>query len=473
MCLPAPVARERVVAAAWHKAEGFSLSGHERARARLLLLASPTSYRVGAYRDAAKSIDIDLLVGSEGECSLVSQSADGISLPLGDPDGTIKKILKEASRQPFDGVVAADDATVEITSRVAAALGLAHNPLEAARVSRRKDLGRKNLYEAGLPVPQFLKVDLTRELLTQIDAVTFPCVVKPLSLSASRGVIRANNQEELAGAVGRLRDILSNLDVEQERRFILVEDYIPGTEIAVEGLLRDGVLEVLAIFDKPDVLEGPFFEETYYVTPSRHSPSIQERIGKTIALACQAYGLTEGPIHAEARLWENQVWVLEIAARTIGGDCARLLQFGTGYSLEALVLSSAAGRPLKFETVGEAAGVMMLPILESGCLRRVEGVLEARRTAYIEDVVIAVREGYELVPLPEGSSYLGFLFARGPDPELVEAALRKAYSKLDVVVSPIWRVEAGTISSHPGRETRLEDHRTRPLQKESRACVSR
>ena len=461
------------MAAAWRRAESPPISKPECARARLLLLAAPTSYRVGAYRDAARSIDIDLLIGSEGESSLVSQSADGMCLPLGDPDGTIEKILQEAARQSFDGVVAADDSTVELTSRVAAALGLPHNPLEAARVSRRKDLGRRRLQEAGLPVPRFLTVDLSCDLPTQVDPVNFPCVVKPLSLSGSRGVIRANNQEELFQAIGRLQDILVNLQATQENRFILVEDYIPGKEVAVEGLLQDGVLQVLAIFDKPDVLAGPFFEETYYVTPSRHSPSMQKRIRKTVALGCRAYGLREGPIHAEARLCDDKVWVLEIAARTIGGDCARLLQFGTGYGLETLVLSYAAGRPLNIKTVGEAAGVMMLPIVESGSLRRVEGVLEARRTPYIEDVVIAVREGYELVPLPEGSSYLGFLFARAPEPGLVEAALREAYSKLDVVVSPIWRLEAGTTSSHPERETHQEDRQTHPLRKESRAYVSR
>ena len=463
----------------WWVRHGAALTGglpsimNERARARVLLLAAPTSYRVSAYREAAHTIGIDLLVGSEGEYSLISQGNDGMSVSLQDPISTIEKVLKEASRCPFSGVVAADDATVELTSRVAAAAGLARNPLAAARTSRRKDFGRQSLLVSGLPVPRFSRVDLSRDLSNQLPTGAFPCVVKPLALSGSRGVIRANDFGELLQASIRLRQILSPAGDGEESRFALVEDYIPGDEVAVEGILRAGVLEVLAIFDKPEPLEGPFFGETYYITPSRHPPSVQEQISQTIAQACKAYGLKEGPIHAEARLFQDKVWVLEIAARTIGGDCARLLRFGTGHSLEALVLAHAAGCTLEIKPEVEAAGVMMLPTLRSGCLRRVEGVLEARRVPLIEDVVIAVREGYELIPLPEGSSYLGFLFARGPDPASVEDALREAYAKLKVVVSPIWRLEAGTTSSPPGREIPREDYRTRPLRKGTPACVSR
>ena len=447
---------------------------NQRARARLLLLASPTSYRVSAYRDAARSIGVDLLVGAEGEHSLISQGNDGIGVALGVPDRAIDRIVAEASRRPFDGVVAADDSTVELTSRVAAALKLPHNPLHAARISRRKDLARERLRRADLPVPRFTTIELSGDLSTQMETVRFPCVAKPLDLSGSRGVIRADNHEDLSQALRRIQAVLSNLEETETSRSILVEDYIPGMEVAVEGLLSDGALDVLAIFDKPEPMEGPFFEETYYITPSRHSRLVQKQIRETIALGCRAYGLREGPIHAEARLWNDKVWILEIAARTIGGDCSRLLKFGAGKSLEALVLAQAARCPLEVDKTIEASGVMMLPTLKSGCLRRVEGVLEARRVRYVEDVVIAVREGYELVPLPEGSSYLGFLFARGPDPASVEAALREAYSKLDVVVSPIWRLEAGTPTSlPPERETPPGDHQTRPRQKGTRAYVSR
>lgn len=475
MSLPAPGGREHVVAVVWLRAKRTRPSSpmKERARARLLLLAAPTSYRVNAYRAAAESIGVELLIGSEGEFSLISQSSDGLRLSLQDVDATIDCVLEESNRRPISGVVAADDSTVELTSHVAQALGLPHNPLSAAKVSRRKDLGRQALLAAGLPVPHFSRIDLSRDLSCQLHADTFPCVVKPLSLSGSRGVIRANNLVQLRQAVTRIQEILSTAGGEGESGLLLVEDYIPGKEVAVEGLLRGGDLEVLAIFDKPDLLEGPFFEETYYITPSRHSPGVQDQIKRMIARACRAYGLREGPIHAEARLFEDHVWVLEIAARTIGGDCARLLRFGTGHTLEAMVLAHAAAIPLQVKPQTEAAGVMMLPIVQSGCLRRVEGILEARRVPGIEDVVIAVREGYELISLPEGSSYLGFLFARGSDPAAAESALREAYSKLNVVVSPVWRVQTSVTSSLPAHGIPQEDPRIPPLRKRNLACVSR
>ena len=439
----------------------------------MLLLASPTSYRVGAYREAAQSLEIDLLVGSDAEHSLVSCGTDGILVTLNDPDAVIEKILDEASRKPLHGVVAADDSMVELTSCVAAALGLPHNSIDAAKTTRRKDLGRQCLRAAGLAVPEFSRIDLDAEVSTQLHGVQFPCVAKPLDLSGSRGVIRANDYNELVEAVRRIRNILSSTGAIQHPRVILVEDYIPGPEIALEGLLHRGVLSVLAVFDKPDPLEGPFFEETYYITPSRHPRIVQRRIRETVARACRAYGLSDGPIHAEARLCDGKVWVLEIAARTIGGDCARLLQFGTGHSLEALVLAHAVQRPLDFEMGEMAGGVMMIPTLESGCLRRVEGVLDARRVEYVEDVVISVREGYELIPLPEGSSYLGFLFARATTPELVERALREAYAKLTVVVSPVWRLEPGATSLPLGPEIHPEDPQTLLPRIGSQPCVSR
>ena len=444
----------------------------ERSRARLLLLAAPTSYRVGAYRAAAARLGVELLVGSEGEHSLISQSRNGFRVFLQDFEATLECVRNEIKCRPFNGVIAADDSTVELTSRVARAIGLRHNPPKAALVSRRKDLGRQALLAAGLPVPKFVRVDLSRNLSSQFQEVRFPCVAKPLALSGSRGVIRADDRLTLVRSVSRIQDILATDGNEEESRFILVEDYIPGDEVAVEGLLRDGELDVLAIFDKPDSLEGPFFEETYYITPSRHPATVQDRIKRTVARACEAYGLKEGPIHAEARLFEDNVWVLEIAARTIGGDCARLLRFGTGHTLESMVLSHAAAMPLEFKPQTEAAGVMMLPIVESGSLRRVEGGLDARRVAGIEDVVISVREGYELIALPEGSSYLGFLFARAPDSATVEAALREAYSKLNVVVSPIWPIHALTTSWPRAHGIRREDRQIHPPRKRIPPCAS-
>jgi len=233
--------------------------------------------------------------------------------------------------------------------------------------------------------------------------------------------------------------IIAGLDRREEREAVLIESFIPGAEVAVEGLLRAGQLEVLAIFDKPDPLDGPYFEETYYVTPSRHPRAVQDAVAARVAEACAAYGLREGPVHAECRINERGVWVLEIAARTIGGLCGRLLRFGTGYGLEELVLQHALGRRVATRGADGAAGVLMIPIPQAGILRRVEGVLAASRVPHIEEVVIDVREGYELVPLPEGASYLGFIFARAPSAAEAEAALRAAHAELRIVVAPLWK----------------------------------
>ena len=410
-------------------------------RPRVLLLAPRHSYRIAAYLQAAISLDIDILIASEGRYSLIPEVADGLQIELRSPDEAAERILEDAQSRHFDGVVAADDATVELASRVAERLGVVHNRPEAAKITRRKDLFRHALDGSGVPVPGFRRLDLNRDLGEQTVGVRYPCVVKPLALSASRGVIRADDPCDLIAACTRVERILLEVGDDEERTHVLVEDFIDGSEVAVEGMLCDGALHTLALFDKPDPLDGPFFEETYYVTPSRLPGDKQALIQRRAEQACAACGLREGPVHAEFRVGQDDVWVLELAARTIGGECARLLQFGTGRSLEELVLTHAIGGDLDLEQSAEAAGVLMIPIPQAGTLRRVEGVLDAQHVSHVEDVVIMIREGYELVSLPEGGSYLGFIFARGPTAEAVERALRDAHACLNVVVAPMWRLE--------------------------------
>ncbi len=408
---------------------------------RILLIAPHGSYRTAPFLAAAKTRGIEVLIASEAKHSLVSAYAQGLHIDLSDPQVSLQAILRAAQRQPFAAILGSDDASTELAALAASALGLAHNPTAAVRRARRKDLARAHLAKAGVRVPLHWRLDLTRALAPQIEDIRFPCVLKPIALSASRGVIRVDNVDELTRAAARIQVLLANADLHdaQEREIILVEEFIPGFEVAVEALLTQGKLEILAIFDKPDPLNGPYFEETYYVTPSRLESLAQQSLRETISAACGAYGLCEGPIHAECRVNEQGVWILEVAARTIGGLCGRLLRFGTGSNLEELVLMHALGeRPTLQGEIG-GAGVLMIPIPQAGILRRVEGVLPAEKVPYIEEVVIHVREGYELVPLPEGSSYLGFIFARAPSAAQAEAALRAAHDCLRVVVMPLWK----------------------------------
>ena len=406
-------------------------------RGAALLIAPPGSYRIPAYLRAASRLGTRLVVVSEGEHLLAA--GDGLRVDLGNHASALVSIRAAAGREGgFSAVVAPDDATVELAGRVADALGLPGNPPEAARLSRRKDLARIRLAAAGIRVPRFRILDLRHPL--DLSGVPYPCVVKPVAMSGSRGVIRANSEPELAAVIERVRAIVAGAAEEDERSRLVVESYVPGAEVAVEGLLSDGRLEVLAIFDKPDPLVGPFFEESIYVTPSRLGMHAEERIVECVRRAVTAFGLSTGPVHAELRWSEGEAWLLEVAARTIGGECARLFRFGAGHSLEEVVLAAAMGRRLRRGRMPGAAGVMMLPTPRPGTLRRVEGVLDALRVPGVEDVSIAVGSGVELVPLPEGSAYLGYVFARGDTPDGVERALRDAGGRLRIVISPMWRL---------------------------------
>jgi biotin carboxylase len=268
------------------------------------------------------------------------------------------------------------------------------------------------------------------------QTVRFPCVVKPLRLNGSRGVIRADNPRQFVAAVRRLNALLDRIEGIGKHEF-LVEDFIPGFEVALEGLINNGEVQVLALFDKPDPLDGPFFEETIYVTPSRLPEATQAAICAVTASAARAVGLERGPLHAELRINERGPWMIELANRSIGGLCSRTLRFGTDATLEELILRQAAGLPIDtLSREGRAGGVMMIPIPQAGILRAVDGVDEARAIPGIEAVEITAPLNYPLVPLPEGDSYLGFIFARGSDPETVETALRAAHACLRFTIVP-------------------------------------
>ena len=402
-----------------------------------MLLLPTTSYRTDDFLAAAGKIGVEVLAISD-RCHVLAEewTAGPLAVELRDAEAAAVRIADEvAARRPV-AVLGVDDQTALIAALTAARLGLPHNPPDAVRAARDKDQGRARLRQAGVPVPDWQTVALGEAPRD----VRFPCVVKPLSLSGSRGVMRADDAAGLDAALARLTRLLRSPQVAVRRdpllQRILIEDFIPGPEVALEGLLTGGVLHVLALFDKPDPLDGPFFEETLYVTPSRHSHRLQAAIVQAVASAARALGLREGPVHAELRLSPGGPRILEVAARSIGGLCGRTLRFGLGISLEELVLRHALGlqaAPPPRERL--AAGVLMLPIRKAGVLQEVRGLDAARAVPLIDDVVITAHLREELVPLPEGSSYLGFAFARGETPDAVERALRTAGAALEAVVS--------------------------------------
>jgi biotin carboxylase len=402
---------------------------------RLLLLLPTTTYRTQAFLDAARTLGVDVVCASEEPSTFEAQAPDHLlTLDFADPDASAVKVAGFADRRPLSAVVGVDDLTTVAAAAIAERLGLRSSAVAAVTAARDKYQMRQCLAAAGLPIPRFRRIALKDDPFLAARGVAFPCVLKPLALSASRGVIRANTVDQFIAAFRRIAALLQRDDVEiggDAAQFLLAEEYIPGVEVALEGLLVGGTLHTLALFDKPDPLEGPFFEETLYVTPSRLPSGVQEAIARIAATACTALGLNEGPVHAELRVNDAGPWVLEVAARSIGGLCSRTLRFGTGMTLEEIILRHALGWPIATLTrERRPAGVMMLPIPRAGRLKSVRGTEAASAVAGIEEVAITAHPGQELVPLPEGWQYLGFVFARAETPEAVEAALRDAHARL-------------------------------------------
>ena len=407
---------------------------------RFLLIAQPHSYRIAPYIKAAQRMDLEVLIASKGQHSLITEVHAGLHIDLDDKPAALQTMLTEANRFPFAGVLGSDDSTVELAASVAAKLGLPHNPPAAARISCRKDLARAHLALGGCAVPIHCLIDLSKAIEKQMAGLPWPCVIKPLNLSASRGVIRANNPQDFIDACTRIKKIIAGAADEFERNHVLIEDYIDGIEIAYEGYLKNGELHSLTIFDKPEPLIGPYFEETIYLTPSRLEVTLQESVKQTVQQACDIYGLKTGPVHAELRIDKNnKPWILEVASRTIGGDCARTLDSDNGFNIEELTISLAMNRDYQTSKDEGYRGVMMMPIRQGGILRRVEGLSEARSIEHVESVDIIIQEGNELTPLPEGNQYPGYIFARAQSQKEVIHALQTSFSKINFVVAPVIR----------------------------------
>ena len=420
---------------------------------RVLLLATTTGYQTRAFGDAAERLGVDLVFATD-RCDMLDDPWQDKAIPIRfyDESRSVAAILESARARPIDGVLVVGDRPTVIAAGVAEGLGLPGHPPPAAAVARNKQLTRERLRDSGLLVPWFVSMPAEADPTMLARSVLFPCVVKPLALSGSRGVIRADDPSSFLAAFDRLRALLRTPDVRAERNeahdTVLVEGFIEGREFALEGLLHHGALHVLAPFDKPDPLDGPFFEETIYVTPSSAAADVQQAIVDAVGRAADAIGLRHGPIHAECRVNDRGVFVLEVAARPIGGLCARALRFekgdgspfhekGSRPPFEEVLLRHALGEaPDAWRRESGASGVMMIPIPQRGIFRGVAGMDEARRVAGVDDVQITAKPDQLLIPLPEGASYLGFIFARGPRSADAEHALRTAHARLRFTIDP-------------------------------------
>jgi hypothetical protein len=435
---------------------------------RILLFATTTGYQTRSFGEAAERLGVELVFATD-RCHLIDDPWRDSAIPIRfhDEDASVSAVLDAAVEQPISGILAVGDRPTVIAARVAARLGIPWHAPEAVAIARNKLQTRSRLRDAGLPVPWFQPFSISTDpspMSFEPSAIShgrfgFPCVLKPLALSGSRGVMRADNAGEFDAALVRLQRLMRTPEVRAERDgahdLALVEGFIPGREYAVEAVMHHGAFHPLAIFDKPEPLDGPFFEETIYLTPPTLAPDQQSAILGAVARAAAAIGLSHGPIHAECRVnlhagaGQASVFVLEVAARPIGGLCSGVLRFEKRsaplfataetrlFSLEELLLSQTLGEsPASWAREPRVAGVMMIPIPRRGVFREVYGVDAAREVPHVEDVRITAKLDQLLVPLPEGASYLGFIFARADRVDEVERALRIAHARLQFAIFP-------------------------------------
>jgi biotin carboxylase len=408
----------------------------------VLLIAPALSYRVSSYINAVQNLNYQLLVVSDSKHSLISQIASGITVDFADHQNAIKTILNAVKDLRILTVIATDDSVTTIASHIANKLALPHNDPQSSILTYRKDLARERLKIEGCNVPEF-KVCHFSQIESLAQSLSFPVVLKPLMLSGSRGVIRVNNTSEFIQAAKTIQQILQyERGNDFEKSHFLIESFLVGEEFAFDGFVKNGRLIPLALFDKPEPLNGPYFEESFYITPSNHSPETQKQIISEIEKCCHAYGLVHGPIHAEVRLTENGPYLIEIASRTIGGQCAQTIEYVLGARLEEIIIQLACEPTIEIRRSNLFAGVLMIPIQQEGLLKRVEGMTKAQQIQYVSSIEIHIQPGYELIPLPRGSSYLGFIFAQAPDFDITYQALKQAHQALKFVTVKKWGLTA-------------------------------
>jgi biotin carboxylase len=428
---------------------------------RVLVLSHTTGYQLRAFDEAARALGTELVFATD-RCHMLEDpwQDHAIAVRFHEPDASVAAIVEGSRTRPIHGVIAVGDRPVVLAARAAEALRLPWHSIAGALASTDKRLSRAAIAAAGLPAPRFRIQDARLRMQDAGFGMTdsgsairdqrFPCVLKPVGLSGSRGVIRANTPDEFVAAFERIRALLARPEIRAARAGqedeIVVEDYIAGAEFAIEGALTAGRLQVFAIFDKPEPLEGPFFEETIYVTPSRLHADLQDRLEDHVRRACRALGLTHGPVHAECRIApDGAIYVLEVAGRPIGGLCSRVLGFRGAAeargaqgaaSLEEVLLRHAVGEPIDgWSREADAAAVMMIPIPQRGLLKGVTGEGAARAVPGVTEVRITAKVGQRLEPLPEAGSYLGFIFARGETPDVAERSVKIAQAELTFDIS--------------------------------------
>ena len=406
----------------------------------VILIIPSASYRTSAFINAIEKLDLKVLVISDKSQVFSGKHPDNLLIMnFHHWKDRIDEITEWSERNGLKAVVGVDEESIVLAANLSKCLKVEHNPVESVLLTKDKYLMRIELKKAGVNSPWFNCFSIHDSLIKNINKISFPCVIKPTFLSASRGVIRVNTIKELANGIKTIKELLSLKEIRErggeKSDWILVEEYIPGKEIAIEGIVSEGKLKVLAVFDKPEPLEGPTFEETIIVTPTSLSEKNQFSLFETAQNAVKALGIVKGPVHVEVRINSSGNYILECASRSIGGLCSKVLEFQGGMSLEELILRSYLGRNVeKSKLTGSARGVMMMPTEKMGILKEMRGVDDALNVKGVTDLKIIIKPGEKLEPLPKGDRYIGFIFAEDKDQELVIKALKDAWSRIAVVL---------------------------------------
>jgi biotin carboxylase len=394
-----------------------------------VVLLPSTTYRAADFVRAAEGLGVDLIVASENPPPF-DMGDRYLQVDCSDPELAAEAIVRIGDDAPIDGVVAADDAGVVAAAIAGRKLGVRANDPEAAAATRDKSRQRALLRAAEVPQPRFDMIRPGEDGAEAAAGIGYPLVIKPVDRAAGQGVMRVDDAADLPTATSRARSITG------DDAALLIEEFMPGVEVALEGLVRDDELTTLALFDKPDAVEGPFFPETILVTPSRLDEAVQAECQRVAAAALTAIGISHGPVHVEMKVDGGLVRVIEVAARSIGGLCSRSLNFGLlGTTLETLIIRNAIGmeKP-ELRREPTASGVLMIPIPKPGTFTGINGLDRVHDLEHISAIDITATPGSQVQPPPEGDRYLGFIFAKGPDREAVETTLRQARDLVRVLV---------------------------------------
>ena len=409
----------------------------------VILIIPSASYRTSAFITAVKKLDLKVLVISDKSQVFSGKYPDNlIIMNFHHWKDRLDEISEWSERNGLKAVIGVDEESIVLAANISNYLNKEHNPVDSVLLTKNKYLMRIELKKAGICSPWFKRFPVHESPKKIINEIIFPCVIKPTFLSASRGVIRVNTIKELSDGFKTLNDLLSLEEIRKrggdQSDWILVEEYIPGKEVAIEGIVSEGKLKVLAVFDKPEPLVGPTFEETIFVTPSILPEKTLYSLFETAEIAVNTLGIVKGPVHIEIRINSSGNYILECASRSIGGICSNVLEFHGGMSLEELILRSYLGRNVeKTKLTDTARGVMMMPNEKSGILKEIRGVEDALNVKGVTDLQITLKPGENLEPLPKGDRYLGFIFAEDKDQELVIKALKNAWSKIAVVLENV------------------------------------